>query len=236
MKLKSIKIEHYEGYVYDLSVENNNNFFADDILIHNCGPKKYTMEVADAEGVRYFPNMKHKITGLDAIRASFPKFCRAWMKEAYLIALNGTEAELQAFTREKKAEFMKVPIDKIASVISVNNLAKYSDPDTVYTKGAPKQVKASLHHNRLLDKYGITNVAKIQSADKILYVGLRQPNPHGIDTIAFKGSLPVEFGLHKFVDYEANWNKNFVSPMDNLLKAIKWNSSKQASVMDWFDD
>ena len=92
-----------------------------------------------------------------------------------------------------------------------------------------------MHHNRLIDKYGITNIPKIQSADKILYVGLSEPNPHGIDTIAFKGSLPVEFGLHKFVDYQNNWNKNFVFPMDNLLKTIKWNSTKQVSVLDWFD-
>ena len=62
------------------------------------------MTVADSEGVRYYPNLKHKIVGLDAIRASFPKFCRSWMKEAYLIALQGTEKELQAFTKEKKAE------------------------------------------------------------------------------------------------------------------------------------
>jgi DNA polymerase elongation subunit (family B) len=198
-------------------------------------PKKYQMTVADSEGVRYFPNMKHKIVGLDAIRASFPKFCRSWMKEAYLIALNGTEEKLQSFIAAKKIDFMKTPIDKIASVISVSNLFKYSDPDTVYIKGATKQAKASLWHNKLLDKFNITNVAKINSGDKILMVGLNEPNPYQIDTIAFKGKLPTEFGLHKYVDYSSNWDKNFISPMNNLLRTIKWNTEKQATVLDWFD-
>jgi len=33
--IRDINIEHHEGYVYDLTVEDNKNFFANDILVHN---------------------------------------------------------------------------------------------------------------------------------------------------------------------------------------------------------
>jgi len=33
LKIEKIKNED----VYDISVEKNNNFFANDILVHNCG-------------------------------------------------------------------------------------------------------------------------------------------------------------------------------------------------------
>ena len=36
MKIKSIKKIKYSGPVYNLSVEDNNNYFANDILVHNC--------------------------------------------------------------------------------------------------------------------------------------------------------------------------------------------------------
>lgn len=35
-EIVSIEKEHYEGYVYDLSVPDTRNFVADDIVVHNC--------------------------------------------------------------------------------------------------------------------------------------------------------------------------------------------------------
>ena len=36
MKIKNIRKEHYEGYVYNIAVENNHNYYANNILVHNC--------------------------------------------------------------------------------------------------------------------------------------------------------------------------------------------------------
>lgn len=196
--------------------------------------KRYTMLVADSEGVRYYPNMDHKTTGLDAVKASYPKFCREWMLEGYLIALQGTEEELHSFVSKKKIEFMKLPIHQIATPTGVNGLEKWGDKDTLYIKGAPKQVKAALWHNHLINKLNISNVSKIQSGDKILHVELTSPNPYGCDCIAFQGKIPEEFKLDKYVDYQTNFIKCFVSPLENLLTSINWHSTKQTSVLDWF--
>ena len=197
--------------------------------------KRYTMLVADSEGVRTFPNMYHKIVGLDAIKGSYPKFCRDWMKEGYRIALESTEDNLQKFIREKRVEFMQLPIEKVATPTGVNGIDKYADANTVYGKGAPKHVKAALWHNHLLRKLRVSGRPHIQSGDKILYVQLNSPNPYGCDTIAFQGKLPAEFKLDKYVDYASNWEKSFIAPMDNLLTAISWTPTKQNNLMDWFE-
>lgn len=197
--------------------------------------KRYTMLVADSEGVRFFPNMKHKIVGLDAVKASFPRFCRDWMKEGYKIALKGTQEEQHAFIKEKKKAFMELPIQQIATPTGVNGLEKWGDANTIYSKGSPMQVKAALWHNHLIDKLDVQQVPKIQSGDKILYVKLKHPNTYNCDAIGFQGKLPEEFKLNRFVDYESNYQKCFVDPMENLLGAIGWTTEEKPSLMSWFD-
>lgn len=195
--------------------------------------KRYTMLVADSEGVRYLPKMYHKTVGLDAVKAQFPKHCREWMLEGYKIALEGTEEQIQEMVSAKKKEFFALPIEKIATPSGVNGLEKYWDRDTLYKSGTPKHVKASLYHNHFLKKFNVQGRTMIMSGDKILFVGLKS-NPTGCDTIAFQGSFPEEFNLRRYVDYESNWDKNFIAPMNNLLGAIRWEPTKTATVMDWF--
>jgi hypothetical protein len=197
--------------------------------------KRYTMLVADSEGVRYFPDLYHKTVGLDAVKASSPKHCRDWMLEGYKIALQGTESELQDFVSEKKKEFMALPIERVATPSGVNGLEKYADANNIFIKGTPKHVKASLWHNHLIQKLGIKGLAKIQSGDKIKFVELKTPNPYGCECIAFQGKMPQEFKLDKYVDYETNWEKSFVSLLENLLVTINWSATRQATVMDWFN-
>lgn len=36
MKIKKIYKEHYSGYVYNIGVADNNNYYANNILVHNC--------------------------------------------------------------------------------------------------------------------------------------------------------------------------------------------------------
>ena len=235
------KIEPYVDDCYkelaDYVNAEHRMFMKREVIAMDCivaGAKKYTMLVADSEGVRFYPKLKHKIVGLDSVRASFPRFCREWMKEAYKIAMVGTEEEFHEFVKSKKKEFYNTSIDKISSVTSVNNIAKYSDKDTMYIKGSPSQVKASIWHNKLVEKFNL-NVPMINSGDKIRTVGLITPNPYNITKIAFKGTLPTEFGLHPFINYDSNWEKNFISPMNNLIRIIGWTTEQQASLMSWFD-
>jgi DNA polymerase elongation subunit (family B) len=241
-KLFAEKIEPYIDSCYQelaeyVNADDQRMFMKREVIATSAiwsAKKRYTMLVADSEGVRYFPDLYHKTVGLDAVKASSPKHCRNWMLEAYKIALQGTESELQDFCLEKKKEFMALPVERVATPSGVNGLEKYFDPNNIYTKGAPKHVKAALYHNYIIQKNKIPGIAKIQSGDKIKFVELRQPNPYGCECIAFQGKLPPEFKLEKYINYESNFERSFTSLLDNLLKSINWSSTRQASVMDWF--
>ena len=241
-KLFAEKIEPYIDSCYQeladyMNADDQRMFMKREVIATDAiwtAKKRYTMLVADSEGVRYLPDLYHKTVGLDAVKASSPKHCRDWMLEGYKIALQGTENELQEFVLAKKKEFMALPIERVATPSGVNGLEKYSDPNNIFIKGTPKHVKASLWHNHIIQKNGIKGLAKIQSGDKIKFVELKTPNPYGCECIAFQGKLPTEFKLDKYVNYETNWEKSFVSLLENLLVAINWSATRQASVMDWF--
>jgi DNA polymerase elongation subunit (family B) len=240
-KLFETKIEPYIDQSYKelaeyMNADDQRMFMKREVIATSAiwtSKKRYTMLVANSEGVNYLPKMYHKTVGLDAVKGSAPKHCREWMLEGYRIALEGTEEQLQDYCGLKKKEFMELPIEKVATPTGLNGLEKYYDPNTIYTKGTPKHVKAALWHNHLLRKQQISGIPMIQSGDKILYVELKN-GPQGCECIGFQGKLPAEFKLEKYVDYESNFNKSFVAPLDNLLKVINWSSSPQASVLDWF--
>lgn len=243
-KLFATKIEPYIDQCYQelseyINADDQRMFMKREVIATSAiwaAKKRYTMLVADSEGVRYLPSLYHKTVGLDAVKGSAPKHCRAWMLEGYRIAMEGTEDQIQTFCSEKKKEFLNLPIEKIATPSGVNGIERYIDDDTLYKKGSPKHVKAAIWHNKLVSQFSLLGTPMIKSGDKILYVELKNNNPYsGCECIAFQGKLPLDFKLDRYVDYESNWEKNFISPMGNLLNSIGWSATKQATVLDWFN-
>jgi hypothetical protein len=241
-KLFSTKIEPYINSCYEeladyMNADDQRMFMKREVIAPSAiwtAKKRYTMLVADSEGVRYLPKMYHKTVGLDAVKASYPQFCRDWMFDGYKIALMGEEEQIFDLVSQKRKEFMKLNVAQIATPKGVNGLEKYYDSKEVYIKGSPKHVKAALWHNHLIKKLNVKGVSPIKSGDKILFVELKPQNPYGCDCIAFQGELPKEFKLEKYVDYDTNFTKSFINPMDNLLTSVNWTTARQASVMDWF--
>jgi DNA polymerase elongation subunit (family B) len=241
-KLFNDKIEPFINKCYEeladyVNADDQRMFMKREVIATDAiwaAKKRYTMLVADSEGVRYWPKMYHKTVGLDAVKTEAPKLCREWMLDCYKIALSGTEQELQDYCAERKKEYFALPIEKMAKVSGVNGIEKYSDPNTMYIKGTPKHVKAAIWHNHLVDKLGIKGLSKVQSGDKIMYVDLKMPNPYMCETIAFQGKIPPDFKLDKYVNYEANYEKLFIGYLNNLINVVNWSAVRRASVMDWF--
>jgi hypothetical protein len=68
----------------------------------------------------------------------------------------------------------------------------------------------------------------------VKFVYLNLPNPIRENIVSFTNSLPKELNLHAYVDYETQFEKVFLAPIETILKAIGWQSEKQTSVMDFF--
>lgn len=195
--------------------------------------KNYILNVWDMEGVRYH-EPKLKIMGISAIKSSTPEFCRKRIKRCIEILLRGNENELIDYVEETKSLFFDLPNEEIMSPRGVNGLDKYHDPELIYTKGTPLQVRGSLlFNNKLKNSKLDRKYETIQSGDKIKYCYLKMPNPLQDDVIAIKNILPREFGLDDYLDKEKQFQKTFKDGLEPIVEPIGWQMERISSLEDW---
>ena len=63
---------------------------------------------------------------------------------------------------------------------------------------------------------------------------LKEPNPLRERVISFPAVLPKEFDLHKFINYDEQFDKSFLEPLRFIVNAIGWNFEKQATLDNFF--
>lgn len=275
-------------YVYDLEVEDNHNFFANSILVHNSnyvsmhnivkkfmpnekdpqkiadfldklskqkiepeiekiihnaleylkvkqnhismkrenicqkalwtGKKRYCMAVIDSEGERYkAPKLKYK--GIEIVKSSTPFVCQEKLKEAVNLVMFGEEEDLQQLVKDFRKEFNKLPAHQVAFPKSVNDLVKYQNA----TKSVPIQVRAALNYNKMLKLKNLENrYESIKNGNKIKYTYLYMPNTLFDDVIGFPEKLPEEFGLDEYINYDNQFQVNFLNPLSSITDTVKW--------------
>ena len=74
----------------------------------------------------------------------------------------------------------------------------------------------------------------IQEGEKIKFVYLKEPNPIGENIIAYFQTLPVEFKLQKYVDYDMQFEKSFLEPLKNVLDTIGWQVERRGTLESFF--
>jgi DNA polymerase elongation subunit (family B) len=200
--------------------------------------KRYALLVQDLEGVR-FTEPKLKIMGLETARSSTPAVVRDKLKDSIKIILTKTPEELRKYVDEFYKEFMKLPLEDIASPRGVKGILDYTDPTNIYQKGTPIATKAALLHNAYIKKIGIDKeVPPIKENDKIKFVFTKVPNPYGMankDTVmGFIGKVPKEFNLEKYTDRRKQFEKTFQEPLDNILQAIGWSIKQEVTLESFF--
>ena len=184
--------------------------------------KRYILNVWDNEGVQY-KEAKLKIMGIEAVKSSTPAPCREKIKQGLKIIMSGDEKMLNTFIQEFREEFMNLPPEDIAYPRSVNGLKKFSDPNQMFGKGAPIHCKGAILYNYLVKKNKLDNKYPfIQEGDKIKFLHLRAPNIYQCTSISFITSLPKELDFHKMIDFETQFDKSFVEPLNFILEKINW--------------
>ena len=195
--------------------------------------KRYILNVWNNEGVQY-EKPKLKVMGLESVRSSTPELCRDKLKEAYLLIMTKTEADLQKFNKEFRDSFNQEPLENIAFPRSVKGLEKYGSRREIYKQGCPMHVRGSLLYNHYLKEKKLDKTfAKIQEGEKIKFVYLSLPNPIHENVIAMVDGLPEGFGLDKYVDRNIMYEKTFRKPLEELVEKIGWNL-EEVSTLDSF--
>ena len=196
--------------------------------------KRYFLRVYNSEGVQY-AEPKLKVTGLELVKSSTPQVCRKKLKDSLNIILDGDQDQINKYVNDFKIEFESLETTSIGRPSGINGLKKFSDKTNVCIKGTPMHVRGALWYNHLIDKYKLSKTyEKILDSDKVKVVFLRTPNPINQNVISIKDKIPEEFGLQKYIDYDTQFEKVFVDPLQIMLEPIGWKLNNSANLDDFF--
>jgi DNA polymerase elongation subunit (family B) len=196
--------------------------------------KRYIMNVYDNEGVRYNePDLK--VMGLEMIKSSTPAAVREKMRQSIHIMISGTETDMHKFIADFKDTFRSLPPEDISFPRGLNGLAKYSDGNQLYKLGTPIHVKGAIIYNHTLKEMNLTKkYPLIQEGEKVKFSYLKMPNPLKDTVISYPARLPKEFDIHKYIDYDTQFEKTFLEPIKVILDCMNWSTEKRSTLEDFF--
>ena len=188
--------------------------------------KRYILNVWNSEGVQY-EQPKLKMMGIEAVKSSTPAPCRSAIKEALNVIMSGNESDVQDYIDKFRREFESMTPEEIAFPRGCNNIAKNSSPATIYGKGCPMHVRGALLYNFWVKKKKLTHkYPLIQEGEKVKYVMLNTPNKINENVVSFFQTLPPELGLNGSIDYNLQFTKSFLQPLQVILDTLGWDAEK----------
>ena len=196
--------------------------------------KRYILNVHNNEGVQY-AEPKLKVMGIEAVKSSTPVVVRDKFMKAYNIILNGTESELQQFVSDFYEEFKNLPPESVSFPRGVSEIDKWVDKQTTYKKGVPVHVRGSIVFNNKMKEFGLhKTMDTIKNGTKVKFCYLKKPNPFMENVIAFPQFLPREMDIHKYIDYQMQFDKTFKEPLKLVSDAIQWNLEQVDTLESFF--
>ena len=72
--------------------------------------------------------------------------------------------------------------------------------------------------------------------EKLKFILLKTPNALQSNVIAFLSELPKEFGLHEQVDFDRQFEKSFVDPIELILECIDWRVDRSYGTQRTLED
>jgi DNA polymerase elongation subunit (family B) len=87
----------------------------------------------------------------------------------------------------------------------------------------------------MLKDRGLENKYQLlKNGEKIKFIYLRMPNPIQENIISFSDILPKELGLHTYIDYDTQFQKTFLDPLEIIFDAIGWKLEQTSSLEEFF--
>jgi DNA polymerase elongation subunit (family B) len=198
--------------------------------------KRYALNVYDNEGVRY-TEPKLKVMGLEIVKSSTPQSCREALKSAVKLIMSSDETTVQKYVADFREQFKSLPFEEVAFPRGVTDLTKYTTngDELEFIKSTPIHVRGSLLYNHLLKQHKLEKrYESIKDGEKIKFCYLKTPNPVRQNVLSIMSSLPKEFGLSEYIDYDTQFNKAFLEPISAILSAIGWSAEKKATLEGFF--
>lgn len=198
------------------------------------GKKHYALNVYNKEGTVY-EEPELKLVGLETAKSSTPQMIRDALTESIRILMNEDEENLLTYVEEIKQKYFSCALEDIAYPRGVTEITKYHsmDPMLMVAKGCPIHVRGAIMFNKLVDENEVGHLhAKIREGDKIKYAYLREPNPTRQHIIGFTDKLPPQFELDEYVDRKVMYQKQFIDPLQAIVKYAGWSVKPKPQTLD----
>jgi len=75
---------------------------------------------------------------------------------------------------------------------------------------------------------------EIQEGEKIKFIYLKQPNIFNNNTLAFLSGIPKQLDAEQYIDYDLQFEKSFIEPLEIILSSINWRTEKVESLDSFF--
>ena len=236
-KIEPMMSESYEELASYVNAYQNKMDMSREVIADKgiwTAKKRYILNVHDSEGVRY-KKPKLKMMGIETAKSSTPMWCRKKLEEGLKVVMSGTESDVWEFITNARNEFGRLPIEEISFPRGVQNVRKYHNAASIYKKGTPIHVRGSLLYNNFLHKYKIEKkYPVIQNGEKIKFCYMKLPNTMNENVISFVSTLPKEFELESYIDYDLQFEKSFVEPLGVIIEKIGWNTEPVSSLESFF--
>jgi len=197
--------------------------------------KRYILNVWDNEGVRY-SEPKLKMMGIEAVKSSTPMVCRDKFGEAFKLIMTGTEEQFQEFNGAFREQFKSLPFESVAFPRGISDLTKYKNSSQLYAKGTPIHVRGAILFNHLLTKHKLTKKYQlVKDGEKVKFCYMKTPNPLQENVLSILNVLPKEFDMEKYIDYDTQFEKSYLEPMQIIVEKFGWSAEKKTSLLGFFE-
>ncbi len=198
--------------------------------------KKYAMRVRDNEGKTFaLDKPKIKIQGLEIIQGGTAIFSKKYLEEAIPVILDKSENEIKEWFLKVKEEFIKQPLEDIAKTIGVSKIEdeNWGNVNNGRIVSIPFASKACIATNNYIKQNNLQEqFSEIEPGNKVKILYLIKPNPlKNADSLAFIDSR-FAYEFKDFIDYDINFDKFFVSPLENMLSVLNIDINKITEDLD----
>lgn len=196
--------------------------------------KRYILNVHNNEGVQY-AKPKIKVMGIEAVKSSTPASCRDALKKMFEVIMTKSEREAQLVIASFREHFCSLPPEDVAFPRSASDISGYARASTIYASGTPIHVRGCLLFNNQIKKHGLENKYQLlKNGEKIKFIYLKKPNPIQENVISFSDVLPKELGLHRYIDYDTQFEKTYLDPLAIIFEAIGWRLQEESTLESFF--
>ena len=213
-------------YASKHNTENLLNFKREKVILkmYVQAKKKYiTYIIADEKKIYTEP--KTKVTGVEINKSDLCAYSRKHIKKFAELMFEGDTPNKQKmldYARKCYKEFKLQPIESISTPKGIGNYNKYEVPlseNMTFITKTPMANKASLIYNYVIKNKNLPYMT-VANGTKIKYIYIKDNNPYKTPVIAYIGNYPKEFKELFKVDYDTQFEKQFLNIAQRMFDVL----------------